>query len=271
MQLRTRKRIATALRRDVVSAWGTRSIHEIGRKDIIELIAAVKLRGLGAGTNTVKRISAFLMWCVGQGVIAHSPMVGLKLKPPERHRDRTLDDTELKAVILAARDLKNVGGPIIEVLALTGQRREEVAQMMWGEIDENARIWRLPAERSKNEKAHLVHLSEPVWEIIQSMPRKSKYIFATVTGTHFQAFKKAKRKIDEEISIPDWWVHDLRRTVVTGMARLGVAPHIADKILNHQSGTISGIAAVYQKFEFLEERKAALDLWAKHVCSLVGP
>ena len=126
------------------------------------------------------------------------------------------------------------------------------------------RTWHIPSYRSKNAKAHLVHLSDRVWAIIKGQPRHSRFVFATSGGKNFQSFKYAKETLDQLSSVTGWRIHDLRRTVVTGMARLGVPPHVADKILNHQSGTISGVAAVYQKHEFLTERKDALDRWSQH-------
>jgi integrase len=102
------------------------------------------------------------------------------------------------------------------------------------------------------------------------MPRHSRFVFATSAGKNFQSFKRAKTNLDRLSGVIEWRLHDLRRTVVTGMARLGVPPHVADKILNHQSGTISGVAAVYQKHEFLVERKDALERWSRHVADIIG-
>jgi integrase len=154
----------------------------------------------------------------------------------------------------------------VEFLALTGQRREEVAQLKWNEIDGQARTWCMPAERSKNNKAHIIHVSEPAWAVICGhLGESDAYVFGTSRGKHFQAFAKGKRALDRLARVSGWRLHDLRRTVVSGMARLGVPPHVADKILNHQSGTISGVAAVYQRHEFLAERKVALDRWGCHV------
>ena len=155
-------------------------------------------------------------------------------------------------------------GGIIELLVLTGQRREEVAQMRWDEIDIENRTWTLPASRTKNGKAHVVHLSSQSLAVLSRRRRSSPFVF--VCGTRpFQNFGHCKRELDGICNIEGWRVHDLRRTCVSGMARLGIAPHVADKILNHQSGTISGVAAVYQRHEFLAERKEALDRWGSHV------
>ena len=95
-------------------------------------------------------------------------------------------------------------------------------------------------------------------------------VFSLDGGTHFQGYSKAKKRLDRASGVSGWTLHDLRRTVVSGMARLGVAPHVADKILNHQSGTISGVAAVYQRHEFFSERKEALCRWGQHVATLIA-
>ena len=160
-------------------------------------------------------------------------------------------------------------GGIVEFLALTGQRREEVSQLKRDEIDARERIWSIPGTRTKNAKAHIVQLSDPAWAVIEGRLRDSSYVFATSRGKNFQAFGQSKGKLDELCGVTGWRLHDLRRTIVSGMARLGVPPHIADKILNHQTGTISGVAAVYQRHEFLAERKEALDRWGDHVTQIV--
>ena len=154
-------------------------------------------------------------------------------------------------------------------MALTGQRREEVAQLTWDEIDLAGRTWTLPASRTKNGKPHIVHLSKAAIAVLVRAPKLGKFVFS-VSGTKpFQSFSAAKRDLDKLSRVSNWRLHDLRRTCVSGMARLGVAPHVADKVLNHQSGTISGVAAVYQRHEFLAERKDALERWGDHVVSLV--
>jgi integrase len=268
--LRSGPAVANRLRNDVIPRWGAKSIHDIKRRDIVDLVSEVAQRGPGANRNIAKVLKTFFRWCVGRAVIDFSPVEGLNLRPPDRSRDRALDDKELAAVILTGRNMPSPFGAILEVLALTGQRREEVAQTAWSEVDEATRTWHIPSRRSKNAKAHLVHLSDRVWTIIKGQPQHSRVFFATSGGKNFQSFKYAKATLDELSGVTGWRIHDLRRTVVTGMARLGVLPHVADKILNHQSGTISGVAAVYQKHEFLTERKDALDQWSQHVAGQIA-
>jgi integrase len=166
-----------------------------------------------------------------------------------------------------------MGGPyggIVELLALTGQRREEVAGLHWDELDLAQRTWTIPRVRTKNSKAHIVHLSKQALAVLKKADRRGPLVLSPLGTKTFQNFTHAKRDLDQLSGITGWRLHDLRRTCVSGMARLGIAPHVADKILNHQTGTISGVAAVYQRHEFLSERRQALDLWGAHVANIVA-
>jgi integrase len=263
-QTGTKNRISNLLRRDVVSHWGGKSIHEIKKRDVSDLVSLVSQRNTHAGHRLLKTLKTFFRWCVGRAVIYFSPADGLSSGHRESTRDRVLTDQELATVILAARQMTPPYGGIVELLALTGQRRQEVSKLRWEELDEKSRTWSIPASRTKNKKAHIVHLSEPAWQVIAQRPR-STYVFGTSGAKHFQAYSESKSVLDKHSGITGWRLHDLRRTAVSGMARLGVPPHVADKILNHQEGTISGVAAVYQRHEFLADRKEALDRWGSHV------
>jgi integrase len=265
-QTKTARRITNLLRRDVIAHWGTKSIHEIKKRDVIDLVTEISQRNAHAAYRLLKTLKTFFRWCVGRAVIDFSPAEGVQSNWRDVSRDRVLTDQELAAVILGARQMPWPYRGIVEFLALTGQRREEVAQLKWHEIDGPARTWCMPAERSKNNKAHIIHLSEPAWAVICGhLGEPNACVFGTSRGKHFQAFAKGKRALDRLVRVNGWRLHDLRRTVVSGMARLGIPPHVADKILNHQSGTISGVAAVYQRHEFLAERKEALNRWGAHV------
>ncbi|MBK5198908.1 MAG: site-specific integrase, partial [Methyloceanibacter sp.] len=197
-----------------------------------------------------------------------SPANGLTAPAREKARDRVLEDDELALIIRAARQIDGPYGGIVELLALTGQRREEVAQLTWDEVDLASQTWTLPASRTKNGKRHIVHLSNDAIAVLNRSPNMGDFVFSLSGTKPFQSFSAAKRELDKLSSVSDWRLHDLRRTCVSGMARLGVAPHVADKVLNHQTGTISGVAAVYQRHEFLAERKDALDRWGAHVTGL---
>jgi integrase len=270
-QNRSGGEIARLLRREVGKAWIGRSIHEISKRDVVEVISAIEQRGAPVAANkTLKSIKTFLRWCVGRAVLDQSPAEGVPLPAKEVARDRVLDDRELAQVIVAAR---KIGGPysgIVELLALTGQRREEVAGLTWEELDLEQRAWTIPKSRTKNTKAHVVHLSDQALAVLKRAAQQGPLVFSRLGAKSFQDFSRAKRLLDELSGVTGWRLHDLRRTCVSGMARLGVAPHVADKILNHQAGTISGVAAVYQRHEFLTERQGALERWGRHIAYIVA-
>jgi integrase len=268
-KIRSAPTVSNRLRRDVIPYWGAKSVHEIKKRDVIDLVSKISERNNHAGYRLLKILKTFFRWCVGRAVIEASPAEGLSTDYREVSRDRVLTDDELAAIIVAARKMPMPYGGIVEFLALTGQRRDEVVQASPSEIDLEARTWRLPSDRTKNRKAHIVHLSEPACAVI-SGHLTGKYIFPTSTGHYFQAYSKSKDVLDQLCGVRGWRLHDLRRTIVSGMARMGIPPHVADKILNHQSGTISGVAAVYQRHDFLSERKEALDQWGAYVAELVG-
>jgi integrase len=272
-QNRSAREVSRMLRRDVGLAWGPRSIHDISKRDVIEVVAGVEARGAPFAANkTLKGMKTFLRWCVGRAVLDKSPADGIPLPAREVARDRALSDEELARIIVAARQIGDPYGGIVELLALTGQRREEVARAVWDEIDLTERVWTLSGERTKNGKPHTVHLSDQANLILSRRRNSTPFIFDTweVGCKPFNQFSFGKRKLDKLSGVVNWRIHDLRRTCVSGMARLGVPPHVADKILNHQAGTISGVAAVYQRHDFLAERRDALDRWGAHVAMIIN-
>jgi integrase len=269
-QNRSGGEIARLLRREIGKAWAGTSIHEISKRDVVEVVTAIEQRGAPVAANkTLKSIKTFLRWCVGRAILDQSPAEGVPLPSKEVARDRVLDDNELAHVILAARKIGGPYGGIVELLALTGQRREEVAGLQKEELDLARRVWTIPKSRTKNAKAHAVHLSEQSMAVLKDAGQRGPYVLSLLGTKPFQEFSRAKRRLDELSGVTGWRLHDLRRTCVSGMARLGIAPHVADKILNHQTGTISGVAAVYQRHEFLAERQEALERWGIHVARIV--
>lgn len=269
-QNRSVNEVSRQLRREIGKPWAGRSIHQISKRDVIDVISAIEQRGAPAAANkALKSVKTFLNWCVGRALLDKSPAEGVPLPTKEITRDRVLEDREVGRVILAARQIGGPYGGIVELLALTGQRREEVAQMRLEEVNFAEGVWTIPKSRTKNAKAHAVHLSNQSLTVLKRTNSGGLYVFSVLGTKPFQDFSKAKRELDQLSRVTEWRLHDLRRTCVSGMARLGIAPHVADKILNHQSGTISGVAAVYQRHEFIAERKEALDRWAAHVTSIV--
>src|SRR6266446_4897854 len=145
--------ISRMLRREVGSAWGGRSIHEITKRDVIDVVSAIEQRGAPVAANkALKSIKTFFRWCVGRAVLDRSPADGVPLPAKQVTRDRVLSDGELAKIILAARQIGGPYGDIVEVLALTGQRREEVARLQWAELDLAQRVWTLSSDRTKNAK-----------------------------------------------------------------------------------------------------------------------
>jgi integrase len=270
-QNRSVEEISRLLRRAIGKPWAGRSIHEIGKRDVIEIVAGIEQRGAPAAANkTLKSIKTFMSWCVGRAIIEKSPAEGIPLPSKETARDRVLNDKELADVILGARKVGEPYRGIVEFLALTGQRRKEVAQMRWEEVDFTQRLWTIPKARTKNKKPHFVQLSDQALAVLKRQTKEGPFVFSVSGQRPFQHFSNAKRELDRLSGVIGWRIHDLRRTCVSGMARLGVAPHVADKILNHQSGTISGVAAVYQRHDFVSERKEALLRWGAHVDTVLA-
>jgi integrase len=215
-------------------------------------------------------VRKFFNWCVENDLITNSPVAGVKVPNPETSRDRVLTDDELKAVWRVVEKDGYPLGSILQLLILTGQRRGEVAGMMWSELDLDAATWSLPRERVKNDRRHEVPLSRQAIAILKQVPRiGDKYVF-TLNGTAPYKNFLAKRRFDAAVGIAPWTVHDLRRTAASGMARPGVNLVVIEKILNHVSGSLAGIVGVYQRHEFAEEKRAALQQWADHVDHLVG-
>ena len=189
-------------------------------------------------------------------------------------RDRVLDDIELKRVWEAAGQVGYPFGTMTRLLIATGQRRDEVAKMRWEEIDLGRRLWALPRERVKADRPHEVPLSTITLEVLNTVPRLSgsPYVLTTNGAAPLNSFDKNKKKLDQFLptDMPGWRLHDLRRTCASGLARLGIPVHVTEAVLNHRSGTISGVAAVYNRYDYQAEKAQALEAWGRHVGSLIS-
>ena len=267
---------------DVIPRWRGRKIQEITKRDIISLLDHVQDRGAPIMANrTLAAVRKLFNWAASRDIVSASPCAGVNSPGSEKSRDRVLTDDELRAVWAAADKAGWPFGPIVKLMILTGQREGEVAGMRWSELDleGECKIWTLPPTRVKNDELHTVPLSDATIEIINALPRiktDGDFVFAGRRGKPVSSFARAKSRIDDAITteagkpLEDWVFHDLRRTVASGMARLGIQLPVVEKVLNHKSGTFRGIVGVYQRHSFAEEKRAALAVWASHVDGILS-
>ncbi len=240
-------------------------IDGIRRADVVRVIDDIVAAGSPVRANrALAAVKRMLNWCVDRGVIETSPVAGLKAPSKEIPRDRVLDDDELARLWLAADDEGFPFGPFTHMLVLTGQRRGEVAGMRRSELDLDTATWTLPAGRVKNAKLHVVPLPPLAIDILKTVPRflNSDLVFTTNGRSPISGFGRLKDRLDGAVGASDWRLHDIRRTVATGMAKAGVQPHIVEAVLNHRSGIVSGVAAVYNRHAYLGEKREALTQWA---------
>src|SRR5262245_18774930 len=222
-------------------------VHDITRRDVLDILDRVVDGGAPIAANRVfAAVRKFFNWCVARDILAASPCTGVKPPTAESARDRVLSDDELRLVWQAANKLGGTFGPLVKLLALTGQRRDEVAQMRWNEIDIDNRLWTLPPARVKNNQPHEVPLSGAAVTVLNNVPRAagSPYVFTTNDGASpASGYSKGKRRIDALLprDMSPWRLHDLRRSTASGLARLGINLPVIEKVLNHASGSFAGI------------------------------
>lgn len=279
---------ARLLRHGPVATWGPRHISEIRRADVADLLEAIADRSPAVARATFAELRTFFDWCVGGDKIAVSPCANVKAPPRPQARDRVLADDEFRLIWRAADAMGFPFGPAFKLMALTGQRRAEVAGMTWAELDVSAARWRIPADRAKNKQAHEIDLSREALEIITAVPKTGPHLFPARGGGAIRGFSAVKRKLDAMVEalrrqdaakagedppvedLPNWRIHDFRRTAATGMAALAFPPHVVERVLNHVSGSQSGITGVYQRFDYRAERKAAITGWGARVTAILS-
>ena len=267
------------------AAWRSRPISTICKDDVRDVLRMIEQRGSPAAANrTLAYLSKFFSWCVEEDLVAASPTA--RVRPPcaNTPRDRVLSYDELTSLWRALETSSGPFAPLFKVLLLTGQRRGEVGGMRWDELRDlgtNRAIWDLPPARTKNRQRHLVPLSGAVQDILSGLPHKAAFVFTTTKLTPVSGFSKAKGELNKLVSemrantghgsLPSWTLHDLRRTMVTLMnERLSIAPHVIEAVVNPTSGPAKrGIAGVYNRALYLDERRAGLQAWAALVVS--GP
>ncbi|MEN2787860.1 tyrosine-type recombinase/integrase [Sphingomonas qilianensis] len=289
------------LRREPATVLKRKPLPTITRADLVAVFDLLKDRPATARqAHSVLR--KLFRWAEGRGEIEQgkSPL-GADFPAPKvvAARNRVLSDGELALAWSAACAMPYPFGPLYRFLMATGQRREECAALGWAELDRKQMMWTLPSERAKNEQAHIVPLNQLAAQALDDVARIGQddneatdwpdagYVFTTTGKTPVSGHSKAKKALDAAIAalvakepavkekkpriVPPWRVHDIRRTVATGLQRLGVRFEVTEAVLNHVSGARSGVAGVYQRHDWKNEKRAALDAWGRHIEQIGKP
>lgn len=284
-------RIARTVARHFKAQFGDKRIDKIGRGDVRAALDAIDASKVAMRSSAFAYGRILWKWAYDGELVETIPFAALSAPAKPASRDVILSDAELAIVWRASRKVDYPFGPAFRLLLLTGQRRSEVFGMRWEELDRKAATWTIPADRAKNAQAHSVPLSDlAIAEISALLARpgrdaptawpKHGLIFTTNNRTPASGFSKAKLRLDTAaaeiakeaaIGMPEWRLHDLRRTVATGMQKLGVRLEVTEAVLNHISGSKAGVVGIYQRHDFADEKREALDLWAGHVAKLIAP
>jgi integrase len=264
--------------------WADKVVGEIGPADIKVVMNEAITRSVpglerlretpraeATGRALHARLSAFFGWLVSDLKIESNPCSKLKRPAPSKSRDRVLSDAELVAVWRACDELVPQYGALTRLLVLTGARLREIGYMRWFELSDDLTLWTLPAARAKNGRNHLVPLSSLAASIIAKVPRTSDEFVLSLGGNKaVESYWRLKRRLDALAPVAEpWTLHDLRRTTASGLQRLGIKLEVTEAVLNHTSGSRGGIVGVYQRHDYADEKRVALERWAAHVEALV--
>ena len=279
------------LRIHVTPKLRDKALPSITKADVVQILDGLPAGQLALRRNTFAILRLLFNWAVNRGDIANSPIANMTAPNPVAARDRVLADAELALVWNGASKLGYPFGPFVKLLIATGQRRDEAAKLDWSELDRESATWSIPSDRTKNGKPHLVPLNalavETLGEVAELFTKKADtwpktgLVFSTTGKTAVSGYSRAKSRLDEQIAelaagakrepLKPWRLHDLRRTLATGMQRLGVRFEVTEAILNHLSGSRSGVAAVYQRHDWATEKRAALQAWADYIDHVLAP
>ncbi|WP_262049310.1 tyrosine-type recombinase/integrase [Bradyrhizobium sp. Bra78] len=276
----------TLISKGLADRWDKRPIAEIDGHDIYAVIDETRRSGApglarrsegpteSRARAMLSCLSRMFRWLVQHRRIGLNPCNGVHRPDTPKARDRVLIDAEIVKFWSAANAERVEFGAPLKLLLLTGCRLNEVAGMTSGELSDDCMTWNIPGTRTKNGRAHLVPLAPLAREIlagVRETAAREGYIFSTTDGVSpVGGWSKIKLRLDRTMKIPHWRLHDLRRTAATGMAEIGIAPHIVEAALNHVSGAKAGVAGTYNRATYAQEKRAALERWAKHVQGLVG-
>ena len=264
-------KVRRSIEHHVLPHWKYRQIAEIGRRDVLDVIDAIADRGAPVNARRIQaRLHRLFKWAVGRGIIEINPLADLPKPGEETRRDRVLKDDELVAVWNAAEKLGFPYGTAFQLLILTGARREEIGQLRWSEIEGNS--IKLEGSRTKNGEPHNIPLSAAACAVLHNLPRiaGSDRVF-TISGTSpLSGWSRAKADLDNLSALStSWRTHDLRRTCATGLQKLGTPLQVTEAVLGHVSGSRAGVIGIYQRHDYANEKRAALEAWGAHVLALV--
>jgi integrase len=253
--------LTRTLETDLLPAWRGKRIDEIGKRDVIALLDSINDRGAPVMARRVKaHIRRFFHWCLERDILKIDPTAGLPRVGNGKSRDRVLTDSELARVLGACQ---GPYGAVVRLLALTGARREEIAKLKWSEIDGDT--IKLEGSRTKTGAPHTIPLSSAAQALLNSLPHLGDFVFNGVRPV--SNWSHSKNELDAASGVTKWRIHDLRRTVATGLQKLGVNLQTIEAVLGHTSGSRSGVVGVYQRHSFDSEKRAALEAWGTHVTS----
>jgi integrase len=244
------------LQHHVLPTWGPRPITEIRRSDVTALLDALEhKRSKNLADHVLRIIRRIFNWHAARDETFSSPLVAgmARTSATARARDRVLSDDEIRALWQALERTPYPFGPFAKLLLLTAQRRDEVAQMRWSEIEGG--LWTMPRERYKTGRSNTVPLTPEVQAILAAIPRASDFMFTTTGRTPISGFSKAKEILDKTSGVSEWRFHDLRRTARSLMSRAGVRSEVAERVLGH---AIPGVAGVYDRHSYVDEKRQAL-------------
>ena len=254
-----------------------RDVASLTYADLENLIETVHQRAPHMARQVALVLRSILDLGVRKGWLTENIADRIEIEAVNNSRDRVLTDKELKEIWNAAAVTGWPFGRAVQLLILTAARRSEVIGLDWSEMDMDAGVWRLPAERAKNNEAHIIHLSPQIVNVLKSLPSVKKgkiprhgLLFTTNGKTPFSGFSKAKAQLDEDAEISNWRLHDLRRTAATAMSEMGYSVQVVERVLNHRGMSRSGIVGIYQRSELLPERKAAIEAWSARVAGILS-
>ena len=246
------------------SDWWARPAERLDKAVVVRVLDRL-VPSLRRATGAYGR--ACFGWAMKRGMVAANPFAGLPGLSTTERRDRVLTSAEVVRVWQAASGTPAPYGPMVRLLLLTGQRREEVAGMMWAELSPDLSTWTIPADRAKNAEPSVVPLSTAARELL---PKTRGHGLVFPSGkTRFNNWSRAKRDLDEAAKVKGWRLHDLRRTCATGLQRLGVRLEVTEAVLNHVAGSRRGVVGIYQRHDWAAEKRDALNRWAAHLLAEV--